>query len=126
METFHGRDKGKRIQFGAFEVDLQGRELTYQGEKVKLQDKPFQILMLLLAEPRKLVTREELRRSLWPADTFVDFEAGLNTAIRKLRDALQEEARAPRFVETVQRHGYRFIAPIEKIQTRESECPMWW
>ena len=116
METFHGRDKGKRVQFGAFEVDLQDRELTYKGEKVKLQDKPFQILMLLLAEPRKLVTREELRRSLWPADTFVDFEAGLNTAIRKLRDALQEEARAPRFVETVQRHGYRFIAPIEKIQ----------
>jgi TolB-like protein/DNA-binding winged helix-turn-helix (wHTH) protein len=121
METFHGRDKGKRIQFGAFEVDLQGRELTYQGEKVKLQDKPFQILMLLLAEPRKLVTREELRRSLWPADTFVDFEAGLNTAIRKLRDALQEEARAPRFVETVQRHGYRFIAPIEKIHPGDSK-----
>jgi TolB-like protein/DNA-binding winged helix-turn-helix (wHTH) protein len=115
METFHDRDKGKRVRFGAFEVDLQGRELTYKGEKVKLQDKPFQILMLLLAEPRRLVTREELRRSLWPADTFVDFEAGLNTAVRKLRDALQDEARAPRFVETVQRHGYRFIVPIEKI-----------
>jgi len=115
METFHGRDKGKRVRFGAFEVDFQGRELTYQGEKVKLQDKPFQILMVLLAEPRRLVTRDELRKSLWPADTFVDFEAELNTAIRKLRDALQDEARAPRFVETVQRYGYRFIAPIEKI-----------
>jgi len=125
METFHGRDKGKRVRFWAFEVDLQGRELTYQGEKVKLQDKPFQILMVLLAEPRRLVTREELRKSLWPADTFVDFEAGLNTAIRKLRDALQDEARAPRFVETVQRYGYRFIAPIEKIQSLQSHMEGW-
>jgi TolB-like protein/DNA-binding winged helix-turn-helix (wHTH) protein/Tfp pilus assembly protein PilF len=98
-----------------FEVDLQNRELTREGKKVKLQDKPFQILQLLLAEPRKLVTREELRRSLWPADTFVDFEAGLNTAIRKLRDALQDDAKAPLFVETVQRHGYRFMAPIETV-----------
>jgi len=109
METFHGRDKGKRVRFGAFEVDFQGRELTYQGEKVKLQDKPFQILMVLLAEPRRLVTRDELRKSLWPADTFVDFEAELNTAIRKLRDALQDEARAPRFVETVQIVSLRLL-----------------
>src|SRR5437899_423272 len=116
METLHGRDKDGRIRFGAFEVDLEGRELTHKGEKVKLQDKPFQILSLLLVEPGKIVTREELRRSLWPADTFVDFEGGLNTAIRKLREALQDEAKAPRFVETVQRHGYRFIGPIEKIR----------
>jgi len=112
METFHGRDKPGRLRFGPFEIDLQNRELTHRGEKVKLQDKPFQLLMLLVAEPGKLVTREELRQSLWPENTFVDFEAGLNTAIRKLRDALQDEAKAPRFVETVQRHGYRFIAPI--------------
>lgn len=121
METFHGRNKAGRVRFGAFEVDLEGRELTHKGEKVKLQDKPFQILVRLLAEPRKLVTREELRRSLWPADTFVDFEAGLNTAIRKLRDALQDEANAPRFVETVQRHGYRFIAPV--VVASEKERP---
>ena len=120
MGTFQGRDKDKLIRFGAFEVDVQDRELRHNGEKVKLQDKPFQILKLLLAEPRKLVTREELRRSLWPADTFVDFEAGLNTAIRKLRHALQDEAKAPRFVETVQRHGYRFIAPVVEVCGKES------
>jgi TolB-like protein/DNA-binding winged helix-turn-helix (wHTH) protein/tetratricopeptide (TPR) repeat protein len=115
METFHGRERLGRVRFGPFEIDLQNRDLTHRGEKVKLQDKPFQILMLLVAEPGKLVTREELRRSLWPANTFVDFEAGLNTAIRKLRDALQDEAKAPRFVETVQRHGYRFIAPTGAV-----------
>lgn len=124
MENFQGRDNDKRIRFGAFEVDVQDRELRHNGEKVKLQDKPFQILMLLMAEPRKLVTREELRRSLWPADTFVDFDAGLNTAIRKLRDALQDEAKAPQFVETVQRHGYRFIAPVELVVSgKESPEP---
>jgi len=124
MENFRGRGNDKRIRFGAFEVDVQGRELRHFGERVKLQDKPFQILMLLLAEPRKLVTREELRRSLWPADTFVDFEAGLNTAIRKLRDALQDEAKAPQFVETVQRHGYRFIAPVALVVSgKESPEP---
>ncbi len=112
MERFHGRDRPARVRFGPFEIDPQNRDLTRSGEKVKLQDKPFRILMLLMAEPGKLVTREELRRSLWPANTFVDFEAGLNTAIRKLRDALQDKAKAPQFVETVQRHGYRFIAPI--------------
>lgn len=124
MENFQGRGNDKRIRFGAFEVDVQDRELRHNGEKVKLQDKPFQILMLLMAEPRKLVTREELRRSLWPADTFVDFDAGLNTAIRKLRDALQDEAKAPQFVETVQRHGYRFIAPVELVVSgKESPEP---
>ena len=124
MENFQGRGNDKRIRFGAFEVDVRDRELRYNGEKVKLQDKPFQILMLLMAEPRKLVTREELRRSLWPADTFVDFDAGLNTAIRKLRDALQDEAKAPQFVETVQRHGYRFIAPVELVVSgKESPEP---
>src|ERR1700694_4388403 len=101
METLHGRDKDRRIRFGVFEVDPQNRALAREGKKVKLQDKPFQVLQLFLAEPRKLVTREELRLSLWPADTFVDFEAGLNTAIRKLRDALQDDAKAPLFVETV-------------------------
>src|SRR5882762_7002568 len=115
METFHGRERPGRVRFGPFEIDVQNRGLTHSGEKVKLQDKPFQILMLLVAEPGKLVTREELRRSLWPANTFVDFEAGLNTAIRKLRDALQDEAKAPRFVETVQRYGYRFIAPLGAV-----------
>lgn len=120
METFHGRNKAERVRFGAFEVDLEGRGLTHKGEKVKLQDKPFQILSLLLVEPGRIVTREELHRSLWPADTFVDFEGGLNTAIRKLREALQDEAKAPRFVETVQRHGYRFIGPIEKTSPGDS------
>ena len=113
METLHAPAKDGRVRFAEFEVDLQSRELIRNGERVKLQDKPFEVLKLLLAEPHKLVTREQLRRNLWPADTVVDFEAGLNTAIRKLRDALRDEAKAPRFVETVQRHGYRFIAPTE-------------
>jgi len=120
VETSQVRDEDRRLRFGAFDVNLQSRELTHKGERVKLQDKPFQILELLLAEHGNLVTREELRRKLWPADTFVDFEAGLNTAMRKLRDALQDEPKAPRFVETVQRHGYRFIAPIEKIKSADS------
>lgn len=120
METSHVRHQDRRLRFGAFGLDLQSRELTHRGERIKLQDKPFQLLEVLLAARGNLVTREELRRKLWPADTFVDFEAGLNTAMRKLRDALRDEPKAPRFIETVQRHGYRFIAPIETTQPADS------
>jgi DNA-binding winged helix-turn-helix (wHTH) protein/Tol biopolymer transport system component len=103
----------ERIRFDVFEVDLQARQLSRSGQKVKLQDLPFGILTMLLENPGRLVTREELRQKLWPKDTFVDFEAGLNTAIRKLRNALGDDTQKPRFVETVPRHGYRFIAQTE-------------
>src|SRR5437870_11978303 len=101
------------IRFGIFEVDLQAGELRRQGYKVKLQEQPFQVLVMLLERPGEVVTREELQKKLWPADTFVDFERGLNRAINKLREALGDEADNPRFIETLPRRGYRFLAPVD-------------
>src|SRR5436305_3265015 len=109
------------IRFGLFEVDLQAGELRRQGFKVKLQEQPFQVLVMLLDRPGEVVTREELQKRLWPADTFVDFERGLNRAINKIREALADDADSPRFVETLPRRGYRFLAPAEKAGPRESE-----
>ncbi|HKA53061.1 MAG TPA: winged helix-turn-helix domain-containing protein, partial [Candidatus Binatia bacterium] len=83
------------------------------GRRIKLQDQPFQVLALLLERPGEVVTREELRQKLWPADTFVDFDVGLNTAIKRLRDALSDTAESPRYVETLPRRGYRFIAQVD-------------
>ena len=100
------------VRFGVFEVDRAAGELRKQGLKVKLQEKPFQVLTLLLERPGEVVTREELQRRLWP-DTFVDFEHSLSTAIKKLRDALGDTADNPRFIETRPGRGYRFIAPVE-------------
>ena len=100
-------------RFGDFEFDPRSGELRKQGHKVKLREQPSQILMLLLGRPGDLVTREEARQALWPGDTFVDFDVGLNTAIKRLRDALDDSAEAPRFVETLPRRGYRFIASVE-------------
>jgi len=106
-------DKGTHpLRFGIFEVDLHARELRRNGAKVKLQEQPFQLLSLLLEQPGQVVTREELQKKLWPADTFVDFDHSLNAAIRRLRDALGDSAENPRFVETVARRGYRFLAPV--------------
>ena len=99
------------VHFGPYEADLATGELRRDGNKVPLQDKPFQILALLLRRPGELVTREELRSELWPADTFVDFEHGLNTAVKKLRQALDDSPETPRFVETLPKRGYRFMAP---------------
>ena len=103
----------KIICFGLFELDTAACELRKQGLKIRLADQPLQILLLLLERPGDVVTREAVRQRLWPAETFVDFDAGLNTAIKKLRDALGDPADNPRFVETLPRRGYRFIAPIE-------------
>jgi Tol biopolymer transport system component/DNA-binding winged helix-turn-helix (wHTH) protein len=100
------------IRFGTFEVNLHTGELRQRGQKVKLQEQPFQVLAALLERPGELVTREELRSKLWPADTFVDFDHSLNAAIKRLRDAFGESAETPIFVETVPRRGYRFIAPV--------------
>ena len=106
-------DNGTRpVQFGIFEVDLRAGELRRNGARVKLQEQPFQILSILLERPGQVVTREELQRKLWPADTFVDFDHSLNAAIRRLRDALGDSAENPRYVETVARRGYRFLIPV--------------
>lgn len=100
------------IQFSVFELDLRVGELRRNGSKVRLQEQPLQVLVSLLERPGEVVSREELRGRLWPADTFVDFDHSLNAAVRRLRDALGDSAETPRFVETVARRGYRFIAPV--------------
>jgi DNA-binding winged helix-turn-helix (wHTH) protein/Tol biopolymer transport system component len=101
------------VRFGAFEVDLRAGELRKNGLKIKLQEQPLQVLTMLLRHPGEVVTREELRKAVWPADTFVDFDRGLNKAINKIREALGDSADNPRFVETLPRRGYRFIAPVD-------------
>ena len=101
-----------RIYFGPFDADLRSGELRKHGVRLKLQDQPFQLLALLLEHPGDVVTREELRQRLWPADTFVDFDTGLNSAVKKLRDVLADSADEPRYIETIPRRGYRFIAPL--------------
>ena len=100
------------VRFGVFEVDLRAGELRKGGLKVRLQEKPFQVLEMLLERPGEIVTREELQKKLWPENTFVDFDHSMNTAVTKLREALGDTADNPRFVETLARRGYRFIAPV--------------
>ena len=107
--------RARRFRFGLFEADLNTSELRKNGLKIKLQEQPFQILALLLEHRGELVTREQLRKELWPADTFVDFDVGLNVAIKKLRDAIGDSAENSRFVETIPRHGYRFIFRAEEV-----------
>lgn len=102
------------IRFGAFELDLRAGELRKQGTKVRLQDQPFQVLQALLKQPGQVVTREELQQQIWPADTFVDFDHGLNNAIKRLRETLSDHAETPRYIETIPRRGYRFIGHIER------------
>jgi TolB-like protein/DNA-binding winged helix-turn-helix (wHTH) protein len=106
-------DRTRIVRFGTFEVDLSTRELRKGGIRIKLHGQPFEVLALLLERPREVVPREELRQRLWSTDTFVDFDAGLNTAINRLREALGDSAENPRFIETVPRRGYRFIAPVD-------------
>jgi cholera toxin transcriptional activator len=100
------------VRFAVYEANLRTGELRKHGNRMRLQEQPFQVLALLLEKPGELVTREELRQKLWPADTFVDFDHSLNTAINKLRETLGDSSSAPRFVETLPRRGYRFIAPV--------------
>src|SRR5262245_58539060 len=109
--------RARVFRFGIFELDTQSGELRRHGQKVRLPDQAFQILQRLLDCPGEVVTREELRRELWTPDTFVDFDVGLNSAIRKLREALDDSAENPRFVETLPRRGYRFITPIRSTPT---------
>src|SRR3954465_1989206 len=106
---------GRLIRFGLYEAKVESGELFKNGHKLRLQEQPFQLLMALLEHPGAVVTRDELQQRLWPSDTFVDFERGLNTAINKVREALGDTALNPIFVETLPRRGYRFRAPVEMV-----------
>ena len=108
------------FRFGIFEVDVRAGELRKQGVRIKLQEQPFQVLTVLLQSPGEVVTRDELRSRIWSADTFVDFDNSLNTSMNKLRDALGDSAERPRFIETLPRRGYRFIAPVSCTNGKES------
>jgi cholera toxin transcriptional activator len=101
------------VRFGVFELNLSAGELRKNGVKLRLQDQPFQILATLLERAGEVVTREELRQKLWPSDTFVDFDHSLNTAINKVREVVGDSASSPRYIETLARKGYRFIAPVQ-------------
>jgi cholera toxin transcriptional activator len=117
------RSAGKSLRFGIYEADLTTGELRKNGSLIRLQEQPFQILAMLLERPGELVTREELRSKLWPADTFVDFDHSLNTAVNKIREALGDSASNPRFVQTVARRGYRFIAPVQSNEKKPPDAP---
>jgi TolB-like protein/Flp pilus assembly protein TadD len=105
------------VRFGLFEADLSSRELRKNGARIRLQDQPFQVLSVLLDRPGGVVTRDELRQKIWPGDTFIDFDKGLNVAINKIREALGDSAENPRFVETLPRRGYRFLASLNDAQS---------
>ena len=119
-----GTSAGRILRFGSFEANVRAGELRKRGLKVRLQDQPFQILVMLLERPGELVTRQEIHQKLWPADTFVGFDHGLNNAINRLREALGDSAETPRFIETLPRKGYRFIALVTGDgQLAEAEYP---
>jgi cholera toxin transcriptional activator len=109
----------RRYRFGTFEANVATGELRRQGLRVKLNAQPFQMLVLLLERPGELLTREEICRELWPDGTFVDYEHGVNSAVNRIREALRDTAGNPRFVETLARRGYRFVAPVERMDARE-------
>ena len=106
-----------RYRFAVFEVDAATGELRRQGLRVKLNTQPFHVLLMLLDRPGQLLTREEISRELWPDGTFVDYEHGVNSAINRIREALGDTAASPRFLETLARRGYRFIAPVERVDS---------
>src|SRR5579859_1958711 len=110
-----------RYRFGAFEADAATGELRRQGTRIKLNAQPFQVLLMLLERPADLLTREEISRSLWPDGTFVDYEHGVNSAVNRIREALGDTAVNPRFIETLARRGYRFVAPVERIGAAEAQ-----
>src|ERR1700681_3947890 len=103
------------FRFGRFELDVRAREPRKDGVRIRLQDQPFELLAVLLERPAEVVTRDELRGRLWPDGTFVDFEHGLNAAVKRLRAALGDNAERPRFVETLHRRGYRFVGSVERV-----------
>src|SRR5579872_5887403 len=114
----------RRIRFDAFEVDMRSGEVRKHGIRLKLHRQPFQVLSLLLEHPGDVVTREELRLKLWPGDTFVDFDTGLHSAVKKLRDALCDSAEHPRYIETLPRRGYRFIGQVQNGDLSNEVAPI--
>jgi DNA-binding winged helix-turn-helix (wHTH) protein len=117
------QNRSRVARFGLFELDLSAGELRKSGVKLRLQGQPFQVLALLLERAGEVVTREELQQKLWPSDTFVDFDHSLNTAINKVREALGDSASSPRYVETLARRGYRFIAPVQAAEQTPEQIP---
>lgn len=113
----------RRYRFGVFEADATTGELRRQGVRIKLNAQPFQVLFMLLERPGELLTREEISRELWPDGTFVDYEHGVNSAVNRIREALRDTASSPRFVETLARRGYRFVAPVERIALAGNRAP---
>jgi DNA-binding winged helix-turn-helix (wHTH) protein len=113
----------RRYRFGVFEADAALGELRKHGIRIKLNAQPFQVLTMLLEHPGELLTREQISRELWPDGTFVDYEHGVNAAVNRLREALGDTARNPRFVETLARRGYRFVAPVERIGMQSADEP---
>jgi cholera toxin transcriptional activator len=118
------QNRSRVARFGIFELDLSAGELRKSGVKLRLQGQPFQVLALLLERAGDVVTREELQQKLWPSDTFVDFDHSLNTAINKVREALGDSASSPRYVETLARRGYRFIAPVQVPEETPQQIPL--
>lgn len=117
-----GSPSGRIYRFGSFEADAASGELRKRGLKIRLQTQPFRVLLALLEDAGDVVTRETLQKQLWPDDTFVDFDHGLNSAVNKIRQALGDTASNPRFVETEPRRGYRFVAPVESVDTEPSSA----
>ena len=115
---------GKRFRFGVFEADEATGELRKKGMRVRLHSQPFQVLFLMLQRPGEVLTREEIAKELWPEGTFVDYEHGVNSAVNRLREALGDKASSPRYVETLARRGYRFVAPVERIVVAGESAPM--
>jgi len=113
----------RRYRFGVFEADGTTGELRRQGIRVKLNAQPFQVLLMLVERPGELLTREEISRELWPEGTFVDYEHGVNSAVNRIREALGDTASSARYVETLARKGYRFVAPVERIGAIQNPAP---
>jgi DNA-binding winged helix-turn-helix (wHTH) protein len=114
------QEETRWVSFGPFSADLHSGELYREGAKLRLQEQPFQVLAALLKRPGQVVTRDELRRDVWPADTFLEFDHALNTAIKKIRIALCDDALAPRYVETLPKRGYRLIAEVSPLRSRDA------
>src|SRR5215467_10455240 len=112
MHPGRGSEPARSLRFGPFEIDFQRRELRKEGRRLRLQEQPFQILRMLLESPGEVVTREEIRKRLWPDGSVVEFDHSINAAVKRLRDVLRDSADKPRYIETVARRGYRFIAEV--------------
>src|SRR5262245_48481157 len=122
MKVF-AKPKSRRVRFESFELDLDTGELRKNGRRVRLQDQPGRLLTLLAARPGELVTRQEIQSTLWEEGRFVEFDHAVNTAVKKVREALEDDPEAPRIIETLPRKGYRFIAVVEWVGERLAETP---